>query len=368
MSGLALNRMKDLVDRQHVKNLRLPRSYNCTVSLRIGTSGWNYPTGKGAWDGLFYPPRKGRASSHPGFDELSWYAEHFDVVEVNSSFYGPPTRATTKNWVRKTPPGFEFCLKLYQKFTHPGMYKKAALSDLPDQSADVLAGLAKVTAADVGVFKDAVEPLAAAGRLGALLAQFPPSFHDTPANREYLDWLLTTFGEFPVAVELRHKTWSDRHGETLALLNRHRAAWTQIDEPKFRFSIRQNWLPNQEGFAYMRLHGRNVAEWWHHAATEDRYNYLYSTEELEPIAEVAQSTAAIVKKAYLFMNNHFASKSVVNAVVLKHLTGEPVTGTYPTALVEQYPELAGIVETSPTFESRAAVREKGAKASRTLFE
>ena len=349
------------------------------MSLRIGTSGWNYPTGKGTWDGLFYPARKGRASSHPGFDELSWYAEHFDVVEVNSSFYGPPTPDTTKNWARKTPPGFEFCLKLYQKFTHPGMYKKAALSDLPDQSADVLAGLAKVTAADVGVFKDAVEPLAAAGRLGALLAQFPPSFRDTPANREYLDWLLTTFGEFPVAVELRHKTWSDRHGETLALLNGHRAAWTQIDEPKFRFSIRQNWLPNQEGFAYMRLHGRNVAEWWHHAATEDRYNYLYSTEELEPIAEVAQSTAAIVKKAYLFMNNHFASKAVVNAVVLKHLTGAPVTGTYPTALVEQYPELAGIVETSPTFESRAPVREKGrrspdapgaagTKASRTLFE
>jgi uncharacterized protein YecE (DUF72 family) len=343
------------------------------VSLRIGTSGWSYPTGKGTWNGLFYPPRSGRAEAgrRPtkagAFDELTWYADHFDVVEVNSSFYGPPTPATTKKWAQKTPPGFEFCLKLYQKFTHPGMYKKAALADLPDQSDDVLGGLAKVTAADVGVFKDALEPLAISGRLGALLAQFPPSFHDTPANREYLDWLLMTFGEFSVAVELRHKTWSDRHGETLALLNRHKAAWTQIDEPKFRFSIRQNWLPNQEGIAYMRLHGRNVAQWWHHEAAEDRYNYLYSKDELEPIAEIATSTAAIVKKAYLFMNNHFASKAVVNAVVLKHLVGQQVTGTYPPELVGEYPELKEIVDAAPASPHHASLR-RGATASRTLFE
>jgi uncharacterized protein YecE (DUF72 family) len=342
------------------------------VSLRIGTSGWSYPTGKGTWNGLFYPPRRGRADAgrRPAkaatFDELTWYADHFDVVEVNSSFYGPPTPATTKTWARKTPPGFEFCLKLYQKFTHPGMYKKAALKDLPDQSADVLAGLATVTAADVGIFKDALEPLAVSGRLGALLAQFPASFHDTPGNREYLDWLLSTFREFSIAVELRHRTWSDSHGETLALLNRHKAAWTQIDEPKFRFSIRQNWLPNQDGFAYMRLHGRNAAHWWRHAATEDRYNYLYSREELEPLAEVASSTAAIVKKAYLFMNNHFASKSVVNAVVMKHLAGQPVTGTYPPAFVERYPELEGLVDVSPEFALTAAARQ--AKASPMLFE
>jgi uncharacterized protein YecE (DUF72 family) len=337
------------------------------VSLRIGTSGWSYPTGNGTWNGLFYPPRKGRASSVPGFDELTWYAEHFDVVEVNSSFYGPPTPATTRRWVQKTPPGFEFCLKLYQKFTHPEMYKKAALADLPDQSPDVLAGLAKVTAADVGVFKDALEPLAVSGRLGALLAQFPPRFHDTPANREHLEWLLATFAAYSVAVELRHKSWSDHHGETLAILNRHNAAWTQIDEPKFRFSIRQNWLPNQEGFAYMRLHGRNFAQWWRHDAAEDRYNYLYSNEELQPIAEVAASTAAIVKKAYLFMNNHFASKAVVNAVVMKHLTGEPVTGAYPRDLVERYPELHGIVEVSPASAIRASARQ-ATKASPTLFE
>jgi uncharacterized protein YecE (DUF72 family) len=324
------------------------------VSLRIGTSGWSYPSGKGTWNGLFYPRRKGRASSVPGFDELTWYAEHFDTVEVNSSFYGPPTPETTRKWAERTPAGFEFCLKLHQKFTHPEMFKKAALADLPDQSADVLAALASVTAADVGRFKDGLEPLAVHGRLGALLAQFPPSFHATPENREYLDWLLATFAEYPVAVELRHKTWSDRHGETLTLLDRHRAAWTQIDEPKFRFSIQQNGLPNQDGIAYMRLHGRNAAQWWHHDAAEDRYNYLYSAEELRPAAETAMATKAIVGKAYLFLNNHFASKAVVNAVMLKHLTGEPIGGTYPPEMLERYPELAGLVEVAPFTASRTS--------------
>ena len=84
-------------------------------------------------------------------------------------------------------------------------------------------------------------------------------------------------------MELRHSSWSDHVGETLELLNAFGAAWTQIDEPKFRFSIRQNWLPNVTTFYYMRLHGRNAAEWWTHGASEDRYNYLYSDEELRAV-------------------------------------------------------------------------------------
>ena len=79
-------------------------------------------------------------------------------------------------------------------------------------------------------------------------------------------------------------------------LNAFGAAWTQIDEPKFRFSIRQNWLPNVTSFYYMRLHGRNAAQWWTHGKTEDRYNYLYSDEELQPFAETAVAARALVKK------------------------------------------------------------------------
>jgi len=320
--------------------------------LRIGTSGWNYPTGKGTWNGVFYPPRKGRASSVKDFDELSYYAEHFDTVEVNSSFYGPPRPEVSRAWVERTPANFEFSLKLHQQFTHPKMYQKAALGDLPDASPEAVSELSRVTEADVSRFKDGLDPIATAHKLGALLAQFPPSFHDTPANREYLAWLLRTFREYPTAVELRHRTWSDKVGETLQLLNASGAAWVQIDEPKFTFSIRQNYLPNVKGFAYMRLHGRNVANWWHHEHAEDRYDYLYSKDELQPFADTASATDEIVRKAYLYLNNHFSSKAVVNAAVLKSLVGQPITGTYPPEMVERYPELKGLVEVAPVTASR----------------
>jgi uncharacterized protein YecE (DUF72 family) len=314
--------------------------------LRIGTSGWNYPSGKGTWNGVFYPLRKGQKSRRGGFDELAYYAERFNTVEVNSSFYGPPRAAVSRGWADRTPKSFEFSLKLYQKFTHPGMYKASRLSDVPG-TAEELDALARVNRADVDEFRAGIEPLATAGKLGALLAQFPASFKDSPQSRGYLDWLLTTFRQYPVAVEFRHSSWSDRIGETLALLNAHGAAWTQIDEPKFRFSIRQNWLPNITGFYYVRLHGRNAAQWWRHEATEDRYNYLYSREELKPFAETAVAARALVKKAYLYMNNHFAAKSVANAVMVKDLVNEPIDAEFPPELVERYSELASIVAIAP---------------------
>jgi uncharacterized protein YecE (DUF72 family) len=320
--------------------------------LRIGTSGWNYPSGKGTWNGLFYPARRGRRAGLEGFDELSWYAEHFDTVEVNSSFYGPPTAETTRRWVEKTPPRFEFSLKLHQQFTHPEMFKRTALAHLPDASASALAELARVNDADIGKFKSGLDPIANAGKLGALLAQFPASFKDSKHNRAYLQWLLTTFSEYPVAVELRHKTWSDQIGSTLELLGGHKAAWVQIDEPKFQLSIRQNFLPNVKGFYYMRLHGRNAAQWWKHDKSEDRYNYLYSVDELRPFAETATAADAIVRKAYMYLNNHFSAKSVVNAAVLKSLVDQPVSGIYSPEIVERYPELATIVEVGPFTASR----------------
>ena len=150
-------------------------------------------------------------------------------------------------------------------------------------------------------------------------------------------------------MELRHSSWSDHVGDTLELLNEFGAAWTQIDEPKFRSSIRQNQLPNVRTFYYLRLHGRNAAEWWTHSASEDRYNYLYSEEELQPIAETATAARALVKKAYLYMNNHFAAKSVANAVVVKHLTGEPVKGEYPQAMIDRYEFLAPLVKATASW-------------------
>ena len=317
------------------------------MRVRIGTSGWSYPSGRGKWNGLFYPSTRSRRAGTDRFDELRFYAEHFNTVEVNSTFYGQPRADVTSGWAERTPAGFEFSLKLYQKFTHPKMFREAALKSAPGSEGALLDLLAQVTQSDLDEFRAGIDPLATAGKLGALLAQFPPSFKDTPHSRDYLSRLLGAFREYGVAVELRHRSWSDAFGETLSLLNTFNAAWVQIDEPKFTFSIRQNYLPNVEGFYYMRLHGRNVAQWWRHDRSEDRYNYLYSGGELKEFAETAGAAKSLVKKTYLYTNNHFAAKSVVNAVMLKAQLGEPIEGEYPPALVETYPEIKDLVTAAP---------------------
>jgi uncharacterized protein YecE (DUF72 family) len=320
--------------------------------IRIGTSGWSYPTGPGRWNGIFYPATRSKRAGTKDFDELRFYAERFDTVEVNSTFYGQPRADVTRGWVERTPKHFEFSLKLYQKFTHPRMFKEqvrsraeaaygSAARNTDERLLDLLA---HVTKADIDEYRGGIEPLARSGRLGALLAQFPASFKDTAASRDYLAQLLRAFSDYPVAVELRHKSWSDAFGETIRLLNGFGAALVQIDEPKFRLSIRQNWLPNITSFYYVRLHGRNAKQWWHHEHRDERYNYLYTAKELEEFAETASAARELVKKSYLYTNNHFAAKSVVNAVMLKAQLGEPIEGEYPEELVETYPEIRDLVQ------------------------
>ena len=320
--------------------------------VRVGTSGWNYPSGKGTWNGLFYPKTRSKRQGTDRFDELAFYAEHFDTVEVNSTFYGQPRADVTRGWAARTPSGFDFSLKLYQKFTHPKMFKEAALKSAPGAEGELLDLLAQVTRSDIDDFRAGIDPLAAAGKVGALLAQFPPSFKDSPQSRDYLAQLLRAFAEYPVAVELRHRSWSDAIAETLSLLNAFGAAWVQIDEPKFRFSIRQNYLPNVEGFYYMRLHGRNVEQWWRHAKSEDRYDYLYSADELREFSDTAGAARRLVKKLYLYTNNHFSAKSVANAAMIKQQLGEPIEGEYPETFLARYPELTGVVNQQSAIGSR----------------
>jgi len=297
--------------------------------IRIGTSGWHYPTGRGTWNGLFYPARRPR-----GFDELAYYAERFDTVEVNATFYRMPEPGMSESWLRRTPASFLFAVKLFQKFTHPDMYL-----------AREGAGDWDLSRADVDLYRRGVEPLAEAGRLGALLMQFPPSFHRTPDTRAYLQWLLSQFSGYPAGVELRHHSWSDAESETASLLAGHGASWVLIDEPKFDSSIRQTLDGGDGRLTYMRLHGRNAAGWWDHAAAEDRYNYLYSREELAPFAEAARRKAASGGRILMYLNNHFSAKAVANAAVLRHELDQLVPGAYPTELVRRYPELEGVVTT-----------------------
>jgi len=310
------------------------------VSKRIlvGTSGWSYPTGKGTWNGVFYPKKKA------GFDDLAFYAEHFDTVEVNSSFYRVPAIDAARAWARRTPKDFEFSLKLYQKFTHPDMFLEATGQDPAD-----------IDRADVDAFRSAIEPLAAAGKLGALLAQFPASFRNDANNRGYLAWLLDAFKEYQLAVELRHRSFSEDPVETMDILKTHGAALVQIDEPKFKDSIRQNRRPNVTTLYYMRLHGRNAAEWWSHEKSEDRYNYLYSENELTPIVEDVEEASREVKKTYVYANNHFSAKSVANAATIKQKLGQPLEGGYPETFVERYPDLKSLVRILPPRPSHKLV-------------
>jgi uncharacterized protein YecE (DUF72 family) len=323
-------------------------------NLRIGTSGWNYPTGRGTWNGIFYPKPRPK-----GFDELAYYAGHFDTVEVNSTFYGQPRADVSRRWASRTPRTFEFSLKLYQKFTHPRMYEQRVANTIPADARTeeaALQELVRPTPADLDEFRRGIDPIASAGKLGALLAQFPPSVKDSPAARDYLAWLLRAFADYPIAVELRHRTWSDRIADTLSLLNSFGAAWVQIDEPKFRFSIRQNYLPNVRGFYYMRLHGRNVQKWWRHDKSEDRYDYLYSADELKEFSETADAARRLVKKAYLYTNNHFSAKSVANATMIKQQLGDPIEGDYPPEFVRCFPDLKGVVKEASTLLAEDTVK------------
>src|SRR5262245_54244523 len=132
--------------------------------LQIGTSGWNYPSGRGTWNGVFYPRPRPK-----GFNELAFYAEHFSTVEVNSTFYGQPRAEVCRGWAGTTPRGFEFSVKLYQKFTHPSMFKERVRTSLAAATGSaaepgVVDELAKPHQADVDEFRTGIEPLAAGGK------------------------------------------------------------------------------------------------------------------------------------------------------------------------------------------------------------
>ena len=292
---------------------------------------WSYPTGAGTWNGVFYPPRARRGRSK--FDELAYYAQHFDSVEVNSSFYRTPEPHVTRSWVRRTPADFTFSLKLYQRFTHPRMFAESTGSHTP------------VGQDDVDVFRSAVHPIAESGKLGPLLAQFPPSFKNDGRSCDYLDWLLGAFEAYPVAVELRHRTWSDDTQGTLDLLNRHGAAWVQIDEPKFTSSDPSRPSTEREG---LLLHAaarpqRGGMVGARARGTAVRLSVL--DRRTHPIAEAVRTARRGVGQVYLYLNNHFSAKAVANAVQLQQALDVPVRGTYPASFVARYPQIGELVST-----------------------
>jgi uncharacterized protein YecE (DUF72 family) len=260
-------------------------------NIFIGTSGWSYPTGEGTWNGYFYPTEK-----KP--DELAYYSQFFRTVEINSTFYRPPEPRTAQSWVNRVPDGFLFTVKLWQKFTHPKMYEKAT------------GEIASISHDDITLFCRGIEPLANAGKLGALLAQFPPSFTNDNLGKQIILGLITHFGKYHLAVELRHRSWSDDPATTQLLQDGH-VAWVQIDEPKFRTSLAES-VPRTSDMAYFRFHGRNKEMWWK-GDVETRYCYLYPASEIKELADKVKSVSEQSKTTFVFFNNHWKAYAPRNA-------------------------------------------------------
>jgi uncharacterized protein YecE (DUF72 family) len=262
--------------------------------IYIGTSGWSYPKGEGTWKGYFYPSGK--------INELEYYSQYFNTVELNSSFYRPPNPGYVYNWAKRTTPDFRFAVKLWQKFTHPRMYEQATGEE------------AVISKADVNTFESSLEPLVKSGKLGALLAQFPPSFKNDDHGRQILGAISNAFEQYPLAVELRHRSWSDDES-TPAFLRERNIAWVQIDEPKFKTSVAAE-IPITANIAYFRFHGRNAKEWWT-GDSETRYRYLYSPEEISELAERVKAAGSETGTMFAFFNNHWQGYAPRNAVDLK---------------------------------------------------
>jgi uncharacterized protein YecE (DUF72 family) len=259
--------------------------------IYIGTSGWSYPRGEGTWNGYFYPPGTK--------NELEYYSQFFNTVEINSSFYRPPNPGYAYNWARRVPAGFLFTVKLWQKFTHPKMYREAT------------GETAVISMEDIDLFKRSIEPLTKSGKLGALLAQFPPSFKNDDYGKQILDAVTRHFGEYRLAVELRHRSWSD-DPNTALFLGENRIAWVQIDEPKFQSSVAVD-VPLTADMAYFRFHGRNAEMWWK-GDTETRYKYLYSPEEIKELTDRIITASRQTNLLFAFFNNHWQGYAPRNAI------------------------------------------------------
>jgi len=242
----------------------------------------------------------------------------------------------SKAWARKTPSGFEFSVKIWQKFTHGRR--------IGDESGGGKDKWEAPAQADVDLFLKGIEPLLESGKLGVLLFQYPPGFHFTEENAERLRWTLQAFKGHPKVVELRHRSWSDRLEETKALLLELGASLVFIDEPKFGSSIRQEFKPVGT-ILYLRLHGRNRAKWWEHQEAWERYDYLYSQEEIRPFVDKMREVLKEFpgSRAYVFFNNHARGQAVANAIMLNHEMGTPIKTHPAEALLKAFPQISGMV-------------------------
>ena len=301
---------------------------NAAPKTRIGTAGWSYKD----WEGIFYPPGMQRRKQHP----LEIVARCFDVVEINTSFYGHIKPELAKIWVRRATsvnPDFMFTAKLHRSFTH------SPLAVMEPTSAATI----KPTDEDERLAREGLDALAATGKLGALLIQFPVSFKNTSLNREYVENLLRQFIEYPRVVEVRHSSWDNP--ETIRDFEQKNVSFCNIDQPLIGRSLEATEHVTAP-VGYVRLHGRNYDQWFEAEKPHDRYNYLYSAQELTGWKDKIERIAHKAEVTYVIANNHFEAKAGANALQLRHmLTGQRQKA--PEPLLKHYPALKNIADPLP---------------------
>jgi uncharacterized protein YecE (DUF72 family) len=286
--------------------------------IRFGPAGWDYPD----WAGKVYPKPKPK-----GFDPLRYLAEYFQTVEINSTFYRPPTAQVARSWAKRVADhaSFRFTAKLWKRFTH-----ERTETWTKDEVAQAREGL---------------DVLHDSGKLGAVLLQFPWSFRNDEANREWLQDLTRTFAAYPLVVEVRHESWNQP--AFYAELRERGLGFVNVDQPLFHDSIKPSARATST-IGYVRVHGRNYKDWFRKDAGRDaRYDYLYSAKELEPWADRTRDLAEEpgVSEVYVVNNNHFEGKAAANAAMLEaQVTGKRVR--VPETLLETYrKELSPIART-----------------------
>lgn len=291
-------------------------------TIRVGVAGWSYRD----WEGIVYP------ASAKGGRKLAYLAEYVDMVEINTSFYGPIRPEVGREWCRvaaEVNPDFIFSAKLYRAFTHSPVAEveptsAATIRPQPSDEADVKRGF---------------DTLASQGRLGAVLAQFPISFKYTDENRVYLEGLLLRFSEYPLVLEIRHATWN--RPDVLSWLAALGVGLCNIDQPLIGRAIRPSATATSR-IGYVRLHGRNYKNWFAETTVRDRYDYLYSEGELGQWKDRIEEIAEQVSTTYVVANNHNLGKAVVNALELLSLLGATKVKVPPPLLARYPDELAKI--------------------------
>lgn len=278
-------------------------------NILIGTAGWSYDD----WQGVVYPPGAGSR-----FDRLAYMASLCDAIEINSSFYRIPSPKVTESWLARVSelPDFRFSAKLYRGLTH-------------ERDANTLPGL-------MAQYLRALGPIHDAGRLAAVLLQFPWSFKYGSESLEWIHRLARELKPLPLAIEVRHTSWLNE--EYFEYLKSEGIAFCNIDQPQFSNNIPPTQIVTAS-LAYVRFHGRNAANWFkENEDAGDRYNYLYRRQEIDEWVARIREMADKTEKVYAFMNNHVGGQGLANGMQLKSLlTGRKVAA--PKELILKFPEL-----------------------------